>query len=141
MGIFDSIMSKLGFGDKEETNNEAQGIADIPPEESAETSAGTMEEADTETPRPQVEAITVVDVVAKLETLSSENPGLNWQTSIVDLMKLLGLDSSYAHRKELAAEMGIDNYEGTAEQNIALHKAVLTRLAQNGGNIPQELLA
>jgi hypothetical protein len=55
-------------------------------------------------------------------------------------MKLVGLDSSYANRKELAQELGIENYHGTEEQNIELHKTVLAKLAENGGNIPQELL-
>jgi len=132
MGIFDSIMQKLGFGDEEK---EVQTVAET-----------TLEAPDTENvssepvaPESAVEAMSEVDVAAKLETLSEQNPGLNWKTSIVDLMKLLGLDSSYAHRKELASEVGIEGYEGTAEQNIALHKAVLNKLAENGGNIPSDL--
>ena len=134
MGIFGNIMKKLGFGD------------DTPETETAATEEAVVEAPQTEnassepvTPDVVVEAVTVVDVVAKLESLSEQNPGLNWKTSIVDLMKLLGLDSAYAHRKELASEMGIEGYEGTAEQNIALHKAVLGKIAQNGGNIPEEL--
>jgi hypothetical protein len=55
-------------------------------------------------------------------------------------MKLLDIDSSYAHRKELAAEVGIDGYKGTEDQNIALHKAVLSKLAENGGNVPADLI-
>jgi hypothetical protein len=136
MGIFDMIKEKLGFGDKEE-NTQVQAAADMPveSEETLEDTAQTSEEAPS-----VVVAVSEVDVVAKLEALSAQNPGLNWKTSIVDLLKLLGIESSYAHRKELAAEMGIAGYEGTAEQNIALHKAVLKKIAENGGNIPQELL-
>ncbi|MCF6206539.1 MAG: DUF3597 domain-containing protein [Sulfurovum sp.] len=130
MGIFSSIMSKLGFGDEEQTENKI--TAEAPAVENAASEPETVESA--------IEAMPEIDVIAKLESLSADNPGLNWQTSIVDLLKLLGLDSAYAHRKELAAEMGIDGYEGTAEQNIALHKAVLAKIAENGGNIPQELL-
>lgn len=59
----------------------------------------------------------------------------NWQTSIVDLMKLVGLDPSFENRKELAGELGIEGYEGTAEQNIALHHAVLNLLALEGGKV------
>ena len=57
----------------------------------------------------------------------------NWQTSIVDLMKLVGIDPSFANRKELAGELGMSDYEGTAEQNIALHHAVMNLLALKGG--------
>jgi hypothetical protein len=134
MGMFDSILKKLGFGNDEDAK-EVQETAELSaPEEVllSETEAPEVQEG--------VVAISEVDVVAKLEALSAENPGLNWKTSIVDLLKLLGIDSSYANRKELAAEMGIEGYEGTAEQNIALHKAVLKKIAENGGNIPQELL-
>lgn len=80
-----------------------------------------------------------VDVAAVLGGMAGAD-GLNWQSSIVDLMKLVGIDSSYENRKELAAELGDTNYSGTAEDNIALHKAVLKALAENGGKIPAELL-
>lgn len=59
----------------------------------------------------------------------------NWQTSIVDLMKMVGIDPSFANRKELAGELGIEGYEGTAEQNIALHHAVMNLLALEGGTV------
>jgi len=134
MGIFGSIMKKLGFGDEEK---EVEAVAETTLEAPEAENASSEPEA----PEVAVEAMPEVDVVAKLEALSAENPGLNWKTSIVDLMKLLGLDSAYGHRKELAAEVGIEGYEGTAEQNIALHKAVLKKLAENGGNIPAELLS
>jgi len=132
MSIFGSIMKKLGFGD-DKVEEAVQTVA-----EEAPAAQNAAEEAPA--PAEAVEAMSEVDVLAKLDALSAEHPGLNWKTSIVDLLKLLGLDSSYAHRKELAAEMGIEGYEGTAEQNIVLHKAVLVKLAQNGGNIPAELL-
>jgi len=132
MGIFDTIMQKLGFGDDAEaTQNNA--TTEITEEDVQAVSAPYIPEDETAQPK--------IDVTAHLEALSQEHPGLNWQTSIVDLLKLLGIDSSYANRKTLAQEMGIDGYEGSAEQNIALHKAVLAKLAENGGNIPQELLS
>ena len=59
----------------------------------------------------------------------------NWKTSIVDLMKMVGLDPSFANRKELANELGLTDYEGTAEQNIALHHAVMNLLALEGGKV------
>jgi len=67
---------------------------------------------------------------------------LNWKASIVDLLKLLGLDSSLTARKELAAELGCPAQQmgDSAQMNIWLHKTVLQKLAQNGGNIPQDLM-
>ena len=137
MGIFGSIMKKLGFGDEETT--QAEQAIQAEQETTIEAPATENAASEPETPEVAVAVMTEIDVIAKLEDLSAQNPGLNWQTSIVDLMKLLGLDSSYAHRKELASEVGISGYEGTAEQNIALHKAVLKKLAENGGNIPSDL--
>jgi hypothetical protein len=92
---------------------------------------------------PATRQMSDVDVTAKLEKLAAESPQkLNWRTSIVDLMKLLGMESSLAERKELAAELGYpsDQMSDTAKMNIWLHKQVLVRIAQNGGNVPKELL-
>ena len=134
MGIFDKIKSALGFGDdekKEEAVEQAEATVEVE-ENLAETSA----------PEAQTGGeVVVVDVVAVLEEKAAANPeDLDWKVSIVDLLKLLDIDSSYAHRKELAGEMGIEDYHGTAEQNIELHKAVLAKLKDNGGNIPAELI-
>lgn len=88
-------------------------------------------------------AITVVDVMAKLEGMAAANrEKLNWKVSIVDLLKLLGLDSSLAARKELATELGCpaSKMGDSAQMNMWLHKTVLQKLAENGGNIPKELL-
>lgn len=126
MGIFSSILSKLGFGgDKKE--------------EVASAAPAAVEQA---APAAPV-AISVVDVVAKLEALAGAHAEkLNWKTSIVDLLKLLGLDSSLAVRKELAAELGCpaEKMGDSAQMNMWLHKTVLQKLAANGGNIPAELL-
>lgn len=94
-------------------------------------------------PPPKPVEISMVDVVAKLDALAAANPQkLNWKVSIVDLLKLLDLDSSFAARKELAVELGCptDAMGDSAKMNMWLHKAVLKKLAQNGGNIPKELL-
>ncbi len=84
-------------------------------------------------------AVADVDVVGNLAAMPGAD-GLNWRSSIVDLMKLLDIDSSYANRKELATELGNASYEGSAEDNILLHKQVMKALADNGGSVPAELL-
>lgn len=83
-----------------------------------------------------------VDVEQALEAISESkgNPNLNWRTSIVDLMKLLDLDSSLANRGELAGELGYDGEKnGSAEMNIWLHRKVMEELEANGGRVPDSL--
>lgn len=82
-----------------------------------------------------------VDVEAVLSALAAEKGGKSdWRHSIVDLLKLLDLDSSLDARKELAEELGVSaGAHGSAEQNIALHKAVMRKLAENGGKVPDDL--
>lgn len=85
---------------------------------------------------------TQVDVEQNLTQLAASkgNPDLNWRTSIVDLMKLLGIDSSLDNRKELATELGYTgNKDGSAEMNIWLHREVMRQLAANGGKVPASL--
>lgn len=83
-----------------------------------------------------------IDVEAVLEELAAETPQeLNWRTSIVDLMKLVGMESSLAERKELADELGYTGDKSdSAAMNIWLHKQVLKKLAENGGKVPASLL-
>jgi len=125
MGIFSSIKNAI-FGKKEEpaAPAAAPAVAPATPAPAAPAAPAAMEE---------------VDVEARLSGMDGADK-LNWRSSIVDLMKLLGIDSSYANRSELAGELGIAGYEGSAEQNIALHKAVMKELAANGGKVPAELL-
>lgn len=83
-----------------------------------------------------------IDVEAVLTGIAQKkgNPDLNWRTSIVDLMKLLDLDSSLANRKELATELGYTGAkDGSAEMNIWLQKAVMRELEKNGGQVPAGL--
>ena len=123
MSLFNTILEKLG----------------IRSAAAAEAPSGTPTEP---TSAPAAE-IAVVDVVTKLEGLAASSAEkLNWKVSIVDLLKLLGLDSSLTARKELAAELGCPAQAmgDSAQMNTWLHKTVLQKLAQNGGNIPQELL-
>ena len=83
-----------------------------------------------------------VDVAAILDDLARKNPEkLDWKDSIVDLMKLVGMDSSLSARKQLATELHYTgNQTDSASMNIWLHKEVLRKLAENGGKVPQELL-
>ena len=82
-----------------------------------------------------------VDVEAVLIQLAStKGGGGNWRTSVVDLLKLLDLDSSLAARKDLANELNVHaGADGSAEQNIALQKAVMVKIAENGGKVPDSL--
>jgi hypothetical protein len=83
-----------------------------------------------------------VDVEQTLSDIAASkgNPDLNYKTSIVDLMKLLGLDSSLEHRKELADELGYTGEkDGSAEMNIWLHREVMRQLAANGGKVPASM--
>ncbi|MDR1709636.1 MAG: DUF3597 domain-containing protein [Candidatus Accumulibacter sp.] len=127
MGFFSKILDKLGI-----ISSASAATPDAAPASAPAAAAAAVAS----------KAIAVVDVVAQLEKKAAASAQkLNWKTSIVDLLKLLDLDSSLAARKELAADVGIKgDFSGTAEQNIALHKAVLAKLAENGGNIPAELL-
>jgi hypothetical protein len=88
---------------------------------------------------PMAAAPEPVDVEAVLSGMNGAD-GLNWQSSIVDLMKLVGIDASFENRKALAQEMGDADYSGSAEENIALHKAVMKGLAENGGRVPASML-
>ena len=134
MGFFDTILSKLGL-------QTAEAKPALPAEAAAAPQAQTGMAATPTAPLPA--QVTVVDVAAKLESLAgASSQKLNWKTSIVDLLKLLDLDSSLAARKELAGELGCphDLMGDSAQMNMWLHKMVLMKLAENGGNIPKELL-
>jgi hypothetical protein len=92
---------------------------------------------------PHPAPMAMVDVVSKLENLAGKNPGLDWKVSIVDMLKLLGIDSSLNARKELATELGCptDLIGGDyAKMNVWLHETVLQKIAENGGNIPASML-
>lgn len=139
MSLFSTILEKLGFGG----SKPAEAAAPAP---DAAAPAPQSSDATAMPAAPAVQApvaISQVDVVAKLEAMAaSSSQPLNWKVSIVDLMKLLGLDSSLAARKELATELGCptEKMGDSAQMNMWLHKTVLQRLAENGGNIPKELL-
>lgn len=127
MGIFSSIKNAI-FGSDEADDKAASKAA---PAKGTGTSG--FGKADT-----KGEAITEVDLEKVLDAKEGADK-LNWRTSIVDLMKLVGLDPSYENRKELAHEMGDMDYSGKAEENIALHAHVMNKLAENGAKVPQSL--
>ena len=129
MSIFGNIMSAI-FGGKPT----AAGQTPQSPQ-------STMPAA-TNAPAGQVAtAEKSVDVEAVMNDLASKNSEkLNWRTSIVDLMKLLKLDSSLSARKELAKELGYTaSTDDSAAMNIWLHKQVMKKLAENGGKVPADL--
>jgi 3-oxoacyl-ACP reductase-like protein len=135
MGFFSKILAKLGIGSDSAAAAPAPTVTPgaTPVAPSAAPSAAPA------APKP----VALVDVVAQLEKSAAANPQkLNWRTSIVDLLKLLDIDSSFAARKELATELGCpaDLMGDSAKMNMWLHKTVLARIAANGGNVPKELL-
>jgi Domain of unknown function (DUF3597) len=133
MGFFSSILEKLGIG--------SPAAAATPASPPTAAPASTSPSPTPAAPPPR--AVPLVDVVAQLEQRAAANPQqLNWRTSIVDLLKLLEIDSSLAARKELATELGCpaELMADSAKMNMWLHKTVLARIAANGGNVPQDLL-
>ncbi|HVF26571.1 MAG TPA: DUF3597 domain-containing protein [Anaerolineales bacterium] len=153
MGFFSKILEKLGLrkGEDDEANKPATaGRPTAAPGRAGRAPAGppAPKSTITKTTAPQGQAMrsvpvamSEVDVVEKLETMG-KGSGLNWKTSIVDLLKLLDIDSSREARTELAEELGVpaELKNDSAKMNVWLHKAVLKKIAENGGNIPQSLL-
>ena len=134
MSLWDKIRDKIlpprKHDDAPTTNTEIGG-------NTFDTGTATAP-APTTTADPNV----TVDVEQVLEAKMAEkgNPDLNWRTSIVDLMKLLDIDSSLDNRKELATELGYTvAKDGSAEMNIWLHKEVMRQLAASGGRVPSNL--
>ncbi len=140
MGILGNILAKI-FPSR--TSADTAGTPTAPP--SAGTAPPTTTAA-TATPTaapaaPAVKPMAEVDVEQMLDGMAQKSgEKLNWKTSIVDLMKLLGLDSSLASRKELAQEL---HYSGdmndSASMNIWLHRQVMNKVAANGGKVPADL--
>ncbi|WP_445191315.1 DUF3597 family protein [Sphingomonas sp. Tas61C01] len=133
MGIFGNIMDKIFHHPKAQSAPAAPAASPAPAGAPAATAPAAA-------PAPGA-APTQVDVGGVLtEMAAMKNGGGNYQTSIVDLLKLLDLDSSLAARKELAEELGVHaGADGTPEQNVALHKEVMAKLAENGGVVPDSL--
>jgi hypothetical protein len=146
MGFFSKIMDKLGFdagNSKVEEMLRTPAPAAKPASTATAGTAATAPAVTTASMGAAAAPVREVDVVAQLEQKAAANPQkLNWRTSIVDLLKLLDIDSSLGARKELATELGCppNLMADSAQMNTWLHKAVLAKLAANGGNVPRELL-
>ena len=132
MSIFGKIMSSI-FG-----KASAAGAAPAAPAPGAKPSSATPASA----PASSAAEVDVAGILTKLaaEKRKKKKVKLNWQHSIIDLMKVLDLDSSQSARKELAQEL---HYSGdmndSASMNVWLHKQVMRKLAENGGKVPEEL--
>ena len=160
MGFFNNILEKLGLK-KDKSDSDAvaaapaaaaKPVVSTAPAEvkkpAVAPAAAKLEPAMSSKERDDIiknslppRAMAEVDVVKKLEDLSA-GKDLNWKVSIVDLLKLLDIDSSRDAREELAKELGCpaDMMNDSAKMNTWLHKTVLKKIAENGGNIPQSLL-
>jgi hypothetical protein len=143
MSIFGNIMSAIfGRAKANAPEGHAPSTTTASGSDSATSgSAGSLPRTGSPSSVPQAGA--QVDVEAILKHAAAEKKEkLNWKTSIVDLMKVLDLDSGLAARKELAVELGYTGDTGdSATMNIWLHKQVMVKLAQNGGKVPEELKA
>ena len=125
MSIFGKIRDAI-FGKKDE------------PKMAPGTKTGTTTTPAGQRPVTPAQPKPVIDVENHLDSMPGADR-LNWRTSIVDLMKLLGIDSDYESRKALAQEMGRSDYSGSAEDNLWLHRRVMSEVAANGGKVPADL--
>jgi 3-oxoacyl-ACP reductase-like protein len=144
MGLLSKLISKI-FSHPSATAA-ATGAASAAPAAAPSTVSAQPASAPAAAPPPAAPAAQApaktVDVTAILDGLAAKNPeNLDWKKSIVDLMKLVGMDSSFKARKQLAQEL---NYTGdpndSASMNVWLHKQVLIKITENGGKVPEELL-
>jgi hypothetical protein len=142
MSLLEKILAKLGLSkDKAEVSSGAGPSVrpmgrPMTPQEAEDFRSGVKGAAGGSS-APMSE----VDVIQKLDSMNKDS-GLNWKTSIVDLLKVLDIDSSREARNELAKELGCpaDLMSDSAKMNTWLHKAVLKKIAANGGNVPKDLL-
>ena len=134
MGIFDKIKDSI-FGDRK--NTPAAGSPSF-----SGVSSGSSSTAAASPPPTPAATMTVVDVEEMLEAKAKTfSRKVNWRTSIVDLMALVGIENSLAERRELAKELGYTgDMNDTAPMNIWLHKQVMRKLSENGGKVPADLL-
>ena len=133
MSIFSKIFDKIFH--RKDAADAPSGAATTAANDGVAAGKAATDAAATATIEP-------VDVEAVLTAMAEKNPQkLNWRTSIVDLMKLVGMESSLAERKELADELGYTGDKSdSASMNIWLHKQVIKKLSENGGKVPAELV-
>jgi len=135
MSVFDKILEKLGLRKKQSAGT---GTTATKPPASTQTGGASARTTGVATaPKP----ISEVDVVKQLEQ-KARGTGLNWKQSIADLLFLLDIDNSREARTELAKELGApqDVMSDSARMNTWLHKTVMRKIAENGGNVPKELM-
>src|SRR5436190_899891 len=144
MSVFGSIVSAI-FGSKHGANVAPApgGTAAPPSSPGATASAGAAPTTGASPSSSTITPISRADVEAILKKLHDEQrEDFDWRKSIVDLMKLLKLDSGLAARKQLAQELGYTGaLDGSADMNVWLHKQVMTKLAESGGKVPDSLKA
>ncbi|MES2437960.1 MAG: DUF3597 domain-containing protein [Verrucomicrobiota bacterium] len=143
MGLFSGIMNKIfGHAEAKKPVAAAAAPAPAPLTLASEATASAAVPAPTAEVTPPPAPPVVVNVTAVLDELAAKNgEKLDWRRSIVDLMKLVGIDSSLSARKELAHELDYPGDTGdSAKMNVWLHRAVIKKLAENGGEVPADLL-
>jgi hypothetical protein len=140
MGIFSNIMDKI-FNHAKAQPQAQPGTQSASPSAAQQTQAGASGQASAGATSTPAAPLRNVDVDAVLTQLAAtKGGGGNWRTSIVDLLKMLDMDSSLNARKALAQELDVHaGADGSAEQNIALSKAVMRKIAENGGKVPASL--
>ena len=142
MSIFSNILAKI-FPPSHPAVVASSPAASAAPSPSAAAPAPTSAQpaataATSAAPAPAVQPVDVESVISKMPGAAS----LNWKTSIVDLLKVLGLDSSLEARKQLAHELGYGgNTQDSAAMNVWLHQEVVAKLAANGGKVPESMKA
>ena len=165
MGLFSNLMDKVFGRDDDDAKKAEEAESATPKAEAVEEEASDSVDLNADTVpldddtgavstqtaevAPEAEAapepVSVVDVEERLDCLAKEHSeDLDWKVSIVDLCKLIDIDSSYGARKEMALELGytqekIDS-DGSAEMNMWLHKEVMRQIAANGGKLPEGLV-
>ena len=142
MGIFSAILNKLRGHRGEQAGGGQQAAAPAPQQpQGSPQQQPQAQGAPSGMQGSQQVTLQDVDIDAVLsEMASKKGGGGNYRTSIVDLLKLLDLDSSMSARKELAEELNVHaGAHGSAEQNVALHKAVMQKIEENGGKVPESM--
>lgn len=146
MGIFSAILDKLrhhGAKSAQQASASQSAAASAPQAQqpAQQQQPAAQQPSQSAANSNTASGIQNVDIDAVLSQLASQKGGGgNYRQSIVDLLKLLDLDSSLGARKELAQELNVNaGAHGSAEQNIALHKAVMRKIAENGGKVPDSM--
>ena len=155
MNIFNAILQKLGIqkpatpagvnahaGATVGTPNTPSTSAPTMPKSAAGGLGAQAASSTPATPAHPTATVPMVDVMNKLDGLARAHPGLDWRVSIADLLQLLDMDNSYPARKALAVELGCPEnlMHDSATMNMWLHKTVLQKIAENGGNVPATLV-